>query len=255
MKIIAIANQKGGVGKTITTLTLGAVLAEKGYKVLMIDLDPQSSLTQNLGINAAEQSIAEVIGSTDPGPLRLADVIRNISPGLDLAPSDIALANNELGLVVRLGRERVLKEALETVSENYDLCLLDCPPSLGILTINGLVAAAAVICPTLPAAPDLRGLALFLRSIEKVRKQINPDLEVLGVLITQLDPRPIAHKAAVDTMKDAGIPLLKTTIPRAVAVQEAAGKKIPLTTYAPKSKPAIAYKKVAVEVEKWLNRK
>jgi|APSaa5957512576_1039674.scaffolds.fasta_scaffold35393_2 chromosome partitioning protein len=251
MKILAIANQKGGVAKTTTALNLGAALAEQGRRVLLVDLDPQSSLTQSLGIMAEGRSMAEVLGDAEPGDLAITDVIQNIAPGLDLAPSDVTLSRAELGLVSRWGREAVLKNALGSLA-GYDVILIDCPPSLALLTVNALVAADGVLCPTQPAAADLRGLSLFMGTLEKVQNQLNPGLQLLGVLVTRLDNRLTAHKQAIETMQNAGLPMLPVSIPNTVKVQEAAATKQSVLNYDPSNPAAAAYREVASEVQKWL---
>lgn len=248
MKILAIANQKGGVGKTTTTLNLGACLAALGRHVLLCDLDPQSSLTLSTVGDSSGRSLAEVLGDSQPGKLALSKVIRNLSPGVDLVPGDMALARSELGLVTRYKREDVLKRALAT-AQGYDLAIIDSPPSLGLLTINGLAAADAVICPTLPTALDLRGVGLFLDSLEDIRNnELNPTLKLLGILITQYDPRLTLHRSAMADIQKAGLPLFPVAIGKSIRAAATAGAGQPLD----RGNLAEQYKLLALEVDKWL---
>jgi chromosome partitioning protein len=251
MQTIAIANQKGGVAKTTTTLTLGAILAENGRRVLLVDLDPQSSLTQSLGINAPLRSIAEVIGGAEPGPLVLDSITLKVRDNLFIAPADIALSLVELSLISRLGREQVVKSILAGADGRFDVCLIDCPPSLGLLAVNGLVAADGVIIPAQPAPADLRGLRLFLATLTKI-KTVNRELQTIGVILTQFDGRNSIHHEALIGLESSGLPVLSPVIPRSVKVQEAAGAAIPLTEYDPKGKATAAYRELCEGLEKWL---
>jgi chromosome partitioning protein len=255
MITISLANQKGGVGKTTSAATFGAILAADGLRVLLVDLDPQASLSQSLGIDAQGASMAEVLGGSARGTLHLGDVIQTLPSGFDLAPSDIALAAGELGLVQRIGRENVLKQALGTQSANYDVCLIDCPPSLGILTINALTAADGVIVPTLPAAADLRGVRLFLDTLQTMQDAgLNNALELLGVLVVQFDGRTLAHNEALEVLKGAGLDVIGV-IPRGVRVQESGATSETLLDYDPKGKPTAAYLEAAERLKKWLKER
>lgn len=246
MAIIAIANQKGGTGKTTTALNLGAGLAALGRRVLLIDLDPQSSLTHATAGDCAGASMADVLGDTAPGRRRTSEIIRAISPGLDLAPADLALSNTELGLVTRMGRENILKKILAPAA--YDVILIDCAPSLALLTVNALTAADAVICPTLPTALDLRGLALFLGSLEAIRAELNPALELLGVLVCQYDNRLTLHRAALEDLRAGGLPVLPVIIGKSVQAAASAGAGEPIRT----GNLAGQYKDLAEYVNQWL---
>lgn len=251
--ILALSNQKGGVGKTTSAANIGALLAAAGLRVLLLDLDPQASLTQAFGINAQGKSIADVIGGATRGKLQIKDIARRLGDGLDLAPSDIDLAACELGLVQRLGRENVLRAALATV-KGYDLIIIDCPPSLGLMTVNALIAAHGVIVPTLPAASDLRGVRLFMDSMTRIKEDgLNPSLQLLGVLFVQYDARLVSHTQAVDSVKAAGLPVIGK-IPRSVKVQESAAARQPLTIYDPSGKPLQAYTETIRKVKTWLKR-
>lgn len=238
MRVLCVANQKGGSGKTTSALALGAGLPH----CLLVDLDPQSSLTQGLGINAPGASMAEVIASR--GNVR--DIIQHVG-GLDIAPSDIALASVELQLVGRIGRELAVKNALQGLS--YEIVILDCPPALSLLTVGALVASDAVIIPTIPSAADLRGVKLFLQTVQQAR-ELNPSLELLGLIVSQFDSRLVAHNDALQTIKDAGLPVL-ACIPRSVRVQEAGAALQPITVYSPGSRPAEAYAELIRKVKRW----
>jgi len=255
MQVIATANHKGGVGKTATVHTLGVVLAAAHKRrVLLVDADPQASLTGACGVeDAAGANLADVVGAAVPGSLALRDVTRELDSGLHLAPADLSLAVSELGLVSRMGRENVLRQALAIVAQDYDVCLIDCPPSLGLLTVNALSAADAVLIPTQPQVVDLRGLRLFLDTLEQVRNGLNPGLETLGILVTFFDARLLHHRGAVETMEAAGLPLLPVRIGRSVRVAEAATGGEVVTTYAPGNPQAEAYRQLAEVVDKWLN--
>lgn len=255
MKTIAVSNHKGGCGKTATAHALGAILAaEAGRRALLIDLDPQASLTSSAGVDAsAGQSLADVLGDTQPGATPLADILREVAPGLWLAPADIALSATELGLQTRLGRENVLRRALATVAGRFDVCLIDTPPGLGLLTVNGLCAAQAVLIPAQPGGSDLRALALFLDTVERMR-ELNEGLTVLGVLPTFFDGRLSHHRDALAAMQTAGLPVLPVTIGRSVRVAEAAAAGQALTTYEPRNPQATAYRALAKVVTAWLDR-
>ena len=250
MITLAISNQKGGAGKSATAAALAGLLPGCGLQVLVVDLDPQGTLTNHLGIDPAGRSLAEVIGGPEPGPLALRAILREVKPGLTLAPSSPGLSSCELGLVMRLGRESVLRAALAGLGNQFDLCLIDCGPSMGLLTVNALVASNAVIIPTMPTVADLHGVTLLLSSIEKVRV-INPGLGIMGVVVTQFDQRATAHREVINMIESAGLRVL-AIIPRSVRVQEAAGLRQLLPDYDPAGKATIAYKDLTGVVFKWL---
>jgi len=248
MQTIAVANHKGGTGKTATTHNLGVVLArEYGLRVLLVDTDPQASLTGACGVQdemAPQEitgrarflkqvfSLAEVLGGAKPGHVTMKDVLVELGDNLRICPSDAALASTAVGLAARLQREYVLKKALATVAPDYDVCLLDCPPDQGLLTINALSAAQAVIVPAQPTAQDLRGLLLFVETIKSIQQDINPELVFLGILLTFYDARLRHHKEEVEQLEKAGLPVLPVAIGRSVRVAEAAGACQPVFTYA-----------------------
>lgn len=259
MQTIAVANHKGGTGKTATAHALGEALARgtesaRGRRVLLVDTDPQNSLTGACGIrDAAGQSLAEVLGGAKPGTVEAAAAIRPLGERLSILPADIALARTELGLVSRLGRESVLKRTLATVGRDFDVCIIDCPPSLSILTVNALAAAQGAIVPTQPQAADLRGLGLFLETISQVREALNPELALLGVLLTFCEGRLVHHQEAIELMAKAGLPLMTTRIGRSVRVAEAAGMGQSVVTYEPGNPRAAEYGALAAEVATWLD--
>lgn len=192
-KVIAITNQKGGVGKTTTAVNLGVGLARSGKGVLLVDADPQSSLTTSLGIMDQDElpvSITTVMQSVlEDRPLPEGSGIIHHSEGVDLLPSNIELSGLEISLINTMSREFVLKDCLGKVKQNYDYILIDCMPSLGVMTINALTAANSVIIPTQPSFLSTKGLSLLLRSISKVKRQINPKLRIDGILMTMVDSR------------------------------------------------------------------
>lgn len=253
MKIFTLANHKGGVGKTTTTHNLGALLAELGWRVLLVDLDPQSSLSGALGmLDSSGRSMAEVLGGARPGDLALADIISTHAPRLDLAPSDLAMAAVELGLAQRMGRERVLQKVLDSVAGQYDIALIDCGPSLGLLTVNGLVAADQVIVPCQPSVLDLRGVSLFLQSLETIRSELDAHARLFGILITQYDSRYTHHRDAIETIQAAGLPVLPVMIGRSVKVAEASGAGQTIASYDPRNPQTQNYRELALLVNQWM---
>lgn len=245
-RIISIANQKGGVGKTTTTLTLGAALAERGRNVLMVDLDPQSSLTIACGIDAEGHSMHEVMGSIAEGTQTIREIVHEIAPHLLLAPSDIALSRTEAGLMARMGRETVLQKALADVHSDY--VLIDCLPSLGVLTVNALVASTDVLIPTQCEYLALRGIALFYQTLREVRA-INPSLKVLGILPTFFDARLVHAREVLEAMKEKRLPVIDTIVSRSVRFAEATLAGESILTYAADNPGAEAYRKLAEVID------
>ena len=253
MVTIAVANHKGGVGKTATCHAVGVVLAGLGRRVLLVDCDPQASLTGACGVIDAEgSSLAEVIGGALPGPVAMTDAILDLGDGLALCPSDLALAGSELGLTSRMGREAVIGHALATVRDRYDVALLDCPPSLGLLTVNALAAADGVLIPTQAEIMALRGLRLFLASVDQVRAALNPGLQVIGVLVTFFDARLVHHRQGLEAMRAGGLPVLPVQIGRSVRVAEAAALGQSVVTFEPRNPQAEAYRELGGIVDAWL---
>jgi len=248
VRTIAIANQKGGVGKTTAAANLGHALAEMGHLVLMLDLDPQASLTILYQVEAEGASMAEVLGGAEPGEIGLGDIARKIGDNLWLAPSDIALANGELGLTQRIRREYALADVLAD-AETFDYILIDCPPSLGLLTLNALTAADGVIIPTQCEYLALRGIALFYETLDKVwRLRLNPDLKVLGILANFYDDRLVHHREVIEALEGKRLPIFKTRIGRTVRFAEASTAGQALEVYAPDNPNAGAFRELAEEV-------
>ena len=253
-RILAIGNHKGGVGKTTIAHAIGAELARRGLRVLLVDLDPQGALTAAANIDAAGRSLAEVIGGALPGRMALGEVIREVGPGLDLAPAETDLAAAELGLVSRLGRERVIARLMVDVDGLYDLIILDCPPSLGLLTVAGLVAADAVLVPTGARASDLRAVKVFLESVEAIRVDLNPALRVIGIVPTFYDGRRRHDQEAIEVMRAGGLPVWQM-VPASVKVSEAAASGVDAIDYAGPGNPAAAaLVTIAEGVLKWQSK-
>lgn len=247
-KIIAILNQKGGVGKSTTAINLSAALGEMGKQVLLVDLDPQGNASSGLGVDksAINSCIYDVLLADVP--LERA-IIPDIYPELDLVPATINLAGAEVELVTEMARENRLKDAIGSVRGKYDYILIDCPPSLGLLTVNALVAADNLLIPIQCEFYALEGVTKLLESMKRVKSRLNPSLEIYGVLMTMYDGRTTLSKQVVDEVKSYfGKIVFDTPIPRSVKISEAPSFGIPITQYDPHGKGSIAYKELAKEV-------
>ena len=246
MRTLAIAQQKGGVGKTTSTANLGAGLASQGLRVLIVDCDPQGSLTLALGIDPVE--VSSTIGDAMLAGGELP-VVRTPIEGLDLCPATRILADVEFQLAPKVGRERYLSRTLKQAEGRYDVILLDCPPSLGLLTINCLTAAEAVFVPVTPSLLGTAGLRDLLATVEEVREGINPSLRVGGVFITFADTRTVAGKRAeTDLREDLGTLVMGTTVGRRIAHEYSAQAGMPVVALEPQSLAAAEYLALADEV-------
>jgi chromosome partitioning protein len=247
-RILAIANQKGGVGKTTTAVNLGAALAELGYRVLVIDLDPQGNATTGLGINPRnlESSVYDVIMHDAP----LEDCIEPTSlRNLFVVPATIDLAGAEIELVPAFSRELKLRRALEAVHDDFDFCLIDCPPSLGLITVNGLAAATEVVVPIQCEYYALEGLGQLLRNVSMVQGNLNPKLEVSAIILTMYDARTkLADQVANEVRSHFGAKVCRNIVPRTVRLSEAPSFGQPIIVFDPSSRGAIAYRELAKEV-------
>jgi chromosome partitioning protein len=248
-RVIAMCNQKGGVGKTTTTINLAAALAEYGRRVLVVDFDPQGAASVGLGISPHEldRTIYNLLMERDAS---IHDLIRQTAtPGLDLLPANIDLSAAEVQLVGEVARESVLSRVLRPVLDDYDVIFVDCQPSLGLLTVNALTAAHGVLIPLACEFFALRGVALLVETIEKVRDRLNPRLHVDGILATMYDPRTLHAREVITRVNEAfGDTLLHTVIGRTVKFPDATVAAEPITTYAPTHAGAIAYRQLAREL-------
>jgi chromosome partitioning protein len=248
-RIIAMCNQKGGVGKTTTTINLGAALAEYGRKVLLVDFDPQGSLSVGLGLNPHEMELT-VYNLLMEKDVRLDEVVvpTNVA-GMDLLPSNIDLSAAEVQLVHEVAREQTLQRVLAPALEKYDVILIDCQPSLGLLTVTALTASHGVIVPLECEYFALRGVALLKTTIDKVRERLNPRLEIDGVLGTMFDGRTLHSREVMDRLVQAwGERVFHTVIRRTVKFSDSTVAGEPITSYASASTGAEAYRQLAKEV-------
>lgn len=254
-KVIAIANQKGGVGKTSTAVNLGAGLVREGYEVLLIDLDAQANLTMALGFQNPDEmdyTISDVLlravrdENIDP-----VEGILTTEEGIDLMPSNIQLSGYEASLVNEYGREAMLKQYIDAVRMNYDYIIIDCQPSLNILTVNALAAADSVLIPTQPQYFSTAGLQMFFQTVGKVQRKINPNLQIEGVLVTMMDKRPNFTKDLVARLREAygdQIKVFDAEIPTSIRMTESGAYGKSIFAYDPKGKVAAAYEQLTKEV-------
>ena len=247
-RIIAVVNQKGGVGKTTTTINLAAALTLKGKKVLLIDMDPQGNAATGLGIPRASREITIYDVLVDGAALSDATLETSV-PGLKLIPSHVDLAGAELEIGDRAGRTTILRDAINEVSSQYDYVLIDCPPSLNLLTVNALSASRSVLVPLQCEFFALEGLSQLLQTIEMAKARINPDLVIDGVMLTMYDPRNrLSAQVAADVRKHLGRAVFQTIIPRNVRIAEAPSFGKPVLMYDPHCAGSKAYKALATEM-------
>jgi len=247
--VISMCNQKGGVGKTTSTINLGAALAEYGRKVLLVDLDPQGALSAGLGV--PHYDLTHTVHNLLVEPrVGIDDVlIHTRVDGLDLVPSNIDLSAAEIQLVNEVGREQSLARALHPVLDRYDYVLIDCQPSLGLLTVNALACSDGVVIPTECEFFSLRGLALLTDTVDKVRERLNPRLTISGILVTRFDTRTVnAREVMARVLERFGDLVFDTVITRTVRFPETSVAGEPITSWAPKSGGAQAYRALAREV-------
>lgn len=247
-RVFAVANQKGGVGKTTTTINLAACMAQLDRRVLIVDLDPQANATGGLGIDSrmVDQSIYEVLLEEFP----LEDAIEPVSvKNLYIVPSSLHLAGAEVELVTAMNRERKLKVALDEVDDDYDVVFIDCPPSLGLLTINGLTAAKEVLVPVQAEYYALEGLGLLIRNIDLVKRNLNPDLHLSTIVLGMVDARTkLSKQVSEEVRSHFGDKVCRQVIPRAVRLSEAPSFGLPISVFDPGSRAATAYRTLAKEV-------
>lgn len=254
-KVIALTNQKGGVGKTTTAVNLGVCLSKQGKKVLLVDADAQANLTMSLGYPRPDDlpiSLATIMQDIiDDKPFDVQKGILHHSEGVDLLPSNIELSGLEVRLINAISRERVLTTCINEVKKHYDYVLIDCMPSLGMLTINALAAADSVVIPTQPHYLSAKGLELLLRSVSKVRRQINPHLRIDGILMTMVMPRTNISKEVTALVRSAygqNIKVFDAQIPHSIRAVEATAEGKSIFAYDKGGKVAAAYEQFGKEV-------
>ena len=253
MITLAIANHKGGVGKTTTALALAVELA-KNLRVLLIDFDPQATLTEVCGLyEYHKKCIADVLEPELDKKLSIADILLEFAPNIRLAPADLTLVNTTLDLTKQPNREFALKQALYFEKDNYDVCIIDCPPSLNLLTANALTAADGVLIPSRPQTADLQSLHFFLDSVDRIQKELNAKLSIFGIMVTFFDDRLNHHKAFAARIRELQMPLLPISIGRSIRVAEALAKGQSITKSDPSNPVTNDYRQLVLLVQKWLS--
>ena len=247
-RIIAIANQKGGVGKTTTAINLSACLAEKGQKVLAVDIDPQGNMTSGLGLE--KEAVDKTIYDLMIGEATIEDVIyKEVIENLDILPTDINLSGAEIELIGTDNKEFIIRNEVHKVKEEYDFIIIDCPPSLSVLTINAMTTADTVLVPIQCDYYALEGLSQLIHTIELVKERLNPGLEMEGVVFTMYDARTNLSLQVVENVKDnLNQTIYKTIIPRNIRLAEAPSYGMPINKYDSKSTGADSYRRLAEEV-------
>lgn len=251
--VVAFTNQKGGVGKTTTALNLASILARLGKKILVIDLDPQSNLTSGLGFDKSKEYLSTYEVLVHDYDIASVFIVTNIHENLHLVPSKIDLAGAEIELVSRISREKVLKEKINEIKDHYDYVLIDCPPSLGLLTLNALVSADGVIIPVQCEYFALEGISQLMNTLSLVRKSLNEKLDIVGVLMTMFDSRTkLSAEVVAEVQNYFKDKLFETIIPRNVKLSESPSFGKPIDIYDPHSPGSKAYEKLAEEFIKRL---
>ena len=247
-RIIAVANQKGGVGKTTTAINLSSCLAEKGKKVLAVDMDPQGNMTSGLGVdkNSVENTIYDlIIGESGVEEVLKKDILKN----LDIIPANIDLSAAEIELIDVEDKEYIVRNVIKDIKDNYDYIIIDCPPSLSMLTINAMTTATSVLVPIQCEYYALEGLSQLIHTVDLVRDRLNPELEIEGVVFTMYDARTNLSLQVVENVKDnLHQNIYKTIIPRNIRLAEAPSYGVPINEYDPKSAGSESYMRLAEEV-------